>query len=121
MNKEEVLAELTALRKEVPGIAEAATASIDGMLIAADTDEVRPEVLAALASAALGLGKSAAHEVGMGELREVITRCQSGHIVIYPVGRKALLVLLGDEGLDVGRLHVRSRPAVQRLADILGL
>jgi hypothetical protein len=28
-------------------------------------------------------------------------------------------VVLGDEGLDITRLHLRSRPAVSRLADIL--
>ena len=27
--------------------------------------------------------------------------------------------LLGDEGLDVNRLHLRSRPAVTRLGEIL--
>jgi hypothetical protein len=27
--------------------------------------------------------------------------------------------VLGDEGLDITRLHLQSRPAVSRLADIL--
>ncbi|MCD0448911.1 roadblock/LC7 domain-containing protein [Actinocorallia sp. API 0066] len=119
MNKEAVLAELTDLRKEVPGVTESATASVDGMLIASDTDQARPDVLAALAATTLGLGKSTGHEVGMGELREVVTRCAGGHIVVYAVGKKALLVVLGDEGLDVGRLHVRSRTTVAHLVDLL--
>ncbi|MDX6739153.1 roadblock/LC7 domain-containing protein [Actinocorallia sp. A-T 12471] len=119
VDKPAVLGELTALRADVPGVTETAVASVDGMLIVADTDEARPDVLAALAATTLGLGKSTGHEVGMGELREVVVRCATGHIVVYAVGRKALMVVLGDEGLDVARLHVGSRPTVQRLTELL--
>ncbi|ROO88665.1 hypothetical protein EDD29_6339 [Actinocorallia herbida] len=119
MDKEAVLKELTALRADVPGVTETATASVDGMLLVADTDEARPDVLAALAATTLGLGKSTGHETGMGELREVVVRCAGGHIVVYAVGKKALMVVLGDEGLDVARLHVRSRTTVQNLADLV--
>ncbi|KAB2343682.1 dynein regulation protein LC7 [Actinomadura rudentiformis] len=114
-----VLSELHTLRDKVTGLTDSAVASVDGILIASDTDEVRPDVLAALAAAALGLGKSTGKEVGMGELREVVTRCQSGHIVVYAIADSALLVILGDEGLDVARLHLESRPAVVRLRETL--
>lgn len=119
MIKENVLAELHALRDKVTGVTDSVVASVDGMLIASDTGEVRPEVLAALAAAALGLGKSTSKEVGMGELREVVTRCHRGHIVVYAIGASRLLVVLGDEGLDVTRLHLESRPAVTRLGTVL--
>ncbi|WP_225993739.1 roadblock/LC7 domain-containing protein [Actinomadura rudentiformis] len=114
-----MLSELHTLRDKVTGLTDSAVASVDGILIASDTDEVRPDVLAALAAAALGLGKSTGKEVGMGELREVVTRCQSGHIVVYAIADSALLVILGDEGLDVARLHLESRPAVVRLRETL--
>jgi predicted regulator of Ras-like GTPase activity (Roadblock/LC7/MglB family) len=118
--KESVRAELFALRDQVAGITDSAVASVDGLLIVSDTDGVRPDVLAAMSAAALGLGRSTAAEMGMGELREVVTRCQSGHIAIYAIHGKSLLVVLGDEGLDVAHLHLQSRPAVSRLADLLG-
>src|SRR3569833_589210 len=120
MNQESVLKELYALRDQVVGVRDTAVAAVDGMLIASDTDTVRADVLAALAAATLGLGKSSGKEVGMGELREVVTRCQSGHIVVYAVHAHSLLVVLGDEGLDLARLHLQSRPAVSRLADLIG-
>ncbi|GAA3508032.1 roadblock/LC7 domain-containing protein [Actinomadura keratinilytica] len=119
MNNEAVLAELRALREQVTGVTDAAVASSDGLPVASDTDEVRPEVLAALAAAALGLSKSAGNEVGMGELREVTIRCSGGHIVVYAVRDRNLLVVLGDEGLDIAHLHLQSRPVVDRLAEIL--
>jgi predicted regulator of Ras-like GTPase activity (Roadblock/LC7/MglB family) len=121
MSNEELLAELRGLREEVTGVTDTAVASADGLLIVSDTADVRPEVLAAMAAAALGLGKSTGQEVGMGELREVVTRCQGGHIVVYAIRQSSLLVVLGDEGLDIDRLHLLSRPAVARLGDILGI
>ncbi|CAJ58699.1 MULTISPECIES: roadblock/LC7 domain-containing protein [Frankia] len=114
-----VLAELHALRDQVPGVTSSAVASADGLLVAADADGVRSEVLAAMAAAALGLGRSTGQEAGMGPLREVITRCQGGHIIVYAIGETRLLVVLGDEGLDLERLHLQSRPAVTRLAGLL--
>ncbi|WP_433462255.1 roadblock/LC7 domain-containing protein [Spirillospora sp. CA-128828] len=117
--RDAVLAELQKLRGAVVGVTDTAVASVDGLLVASDTDEVRPDVLAALAAAALGLGRSTGEEVGMGELREVVTRCQRGHIVVYALRGKGLLVVLGDEGLDITDLHLRSRPAVDSLGAIL--
>nr|WP_307874060.1 MULTISPECIES: hypothetical protein [unclassified Frankia] len=51
---------------------------MDGLLVTHDASDVRPKVLAAMAAVALGLGKSTGTEVGMGEPREVITRCGGG-------------------------------------------
>ncbi|WP_329090612.1 MULTISPECIES: roadblock/LC7 domain-containing protein [unclassified Streptosporangium] len=119
MSRQAVLAELKILRDQVVGVLETAVASVDGLLVAADSEGARPEVLAALAAATLGLGKRTGYEVGMGELREVVTRCRSGYIVVYAVRQEALLVVLADEGLDVSRLHVESRPTVERLGVLL--
>lgn len=116
---QEVLAELRALREQVAGVTEASVAAVDGLLVTADTEGGRPEALAALAAATLGLGKRAGREVGMGKLREVVIRCGGGHIVVYAIRDEALLVVLGDEGLDVARLHVASRATVERLGVLL--
>ncbi|MFI6451448.1 hypothetical protein ACIBF6_07805 [Streptosporangium amethystogenes] len=45
--------------------------------------------------------------------------CSHGYIVVYAVRQEALLVVLADEGLDVSRLHVESRPTVERLGELL--
>lgn len=115
----EVLAELRSLRDQVPGVLETAVAAVDGLLVTADTDGARPEALAALAAATLGLGKRTGLEVGMGRLREVVIRCGGGHVIVYAIQDEALLVVLGDEGLDVPTLHVASRRTVERLSMLL--
>ncbi|MCK9894390.1 roadblock/LC7 domain-containing protein [Frankia sp. AgB32] len=114
-----VLVELRALRDEVPGVTGGAVASADGLLIASDSESARPEVLAAMAAAALGLGRSTGQEAGLGALREVVTRCQGGHVIVHAVGETRLLVVLGDEGLDLDRLRRHAAPAVARLGTVL--
>ncbi|MFI7706457.1 roadblock/LC7 domain-containing protein [Nonomuraea sp. NPDC049480] len=115
MAQNPILTELRSLREQVTGVMESAVATVDGLLVVADTDGARPEVLSALSAATLGLGKRTGTEVGMGELREVVIRCRGGYIVVYAVGRMGLLAVLADEGLDVTRLHVESRSTVERL------
>ncbi|GAA0965209.1 hypothetical protein GCM10009555_004090 [Acrocarpospora macrocephala] len=119
MAHDALLSELHSLRDQVTGVMESAVATVDGLLVVADTDGAQPEVVSALAAATLGLGKRTGHEVGMGELREVVIRCRGGYIVVYAVGQVALLAVLADEGLDVTRLHIESRPAVERLGALL--
>lgn len=119
MSHDEVLNELHALRDRITGVTETAVASVDGLLVTADTDGARPEVLAALSAATLGLGKRTGSEMGMGELREVVIRCATGYVVVYAIRRSGLLVVLADEGLDVMRLHIESRPTVERLGLLL--
>ncbi|GAB1819957.1 roadblock/LC7 domain-containing protein [Herbidospora sp. RD11066] len=112
-------AELHSLRERVSGVMESAVATVDGLVVGADTDSISPETVSALSAATLGLGKRFGYEVGLHELREVVIRCRGGYIVVYALGNIALLAILADEGLDVPRLHVESRPTVERLTNLL--
>ena len=74
---------------------------------------------AALTSAALSLAQRLAREAGQGTLREALTRSTGGYVAIYAVGAAAVLVLLGDEGLDITRLHRESRSVVDNIEKLL--
>jgi predicted regulator of Ras-like GTPase activity (Roadblock/LC7/MglB family) len=120
MSQEALVAEIRGLRERLPGITDAAVAAVDGLLVAADTAaEVDPESLAALAAASLGLARRTATVSGRGPLRRTVTYCAGGYAVIYAVGDTALLAVLGDEGLDLGRLHVETGALIERLDDLL--
>lgn len=120
MSQETLVAEVRELRERVPGITDAAVAAVDGLLVAADTSaEVDPESLAALAAAGLGLARRTAAVSGRGPLRQTVTHCGGGFAVIYAVGDTALLAVLGDEGLDLARLHLETGALVERLDDLL--
>jgi predicted regulator of Ras-like GTPase activity (Roadblock/LC7/MglB family) len=58
-------------------------------------------------------------EAGQGTLRETVTRSSGGYVAIYAIGTSAVLVLLGDEGLDVTRMHRESRSVVENIEKLL--
>lgn len=78
-----------------------------------------PDNLAALAATWLALAQRMSSEVGQGTLREATTRSSHGHVVIYAIGTRAVLVLIGDEGLDIGRLHRESQATLDTIQGLL--
>jgi predicted regulator of Ras-like GTPase activity (Roadblock/LC7/MglB family) len=121
MAEDKLLAEIQALRDKVTGITGTAVASRDGLIIRDDTGGVDPENLAALTATALALAQRLVSEAGQGTLREAVTRSSGGHVAIYAVGANAVLVLLGDEGLDITRLHYESRATIDTIEALLAL
>ena len=114
-----LLAQLQALRDKVTGITGTAVASRDGLIISEDTGGVDPDNLAALSATSLSLAQRMASEAGQGTLREAVTRSSGGYVAIYAVGATAVLVLIGDEGLDIAKLHRESRAAVDTIETLL--
>jgi predicted regulator of Ras-like GTPase activity (Roadblock/LC7/MglB family) len=114
-----LLGEIEALRDRVTGITGAAVSSRDGLIICDDTGGVDPDNLAALAAAALAVAQRLASEAHQGTLREAVTRSSGGYVAIYAAGAAAVLILLGDEGLDIARLHRESRAVVENIEKLL--
>jgi len=120
MDHEALALEMRGLREQVTGITDTAVAAADGLLIAADTaDSIDPEGLAALAAAGLGLARRTAQAAARGTLRQTVTYGSHGCAAFYAVGDTALMVVLGDEGMDVDLLHRASGPALDRIGSIL--
>lgn len=114
-----LLAQMQALRDKVTGITGTAVASRDGLIITQDTGGVDPDNLAALAATSLAVAQRIAREAGQGMLRDAVTRSSGGYVAIYAVGSTAVLVLIGDEGLDVAKLHRETRAAVGKIEALL--
>ncbi|MCH0563569.1 MULTISPECIES: roadblock/LC7 domain-containing protein [unclassified Streptomyces] len=120
MDHKALALEMRGLREQVTGITDTAVAAADGLLIAADTaDSIDPESLAALAAAGLGLARRTASVTDRGTLSRTVTYGSHGCAAFYAVGDTALMVVLGDEGMDVDRLHRASRPHLDRIGAIL--
>jgi uncharacterized protein len=111
-----LLAEMRGLQERVPGITGTAVASRDGLIVREDTGDANPDNLAALAAAWLAVAQRMSNEVGQGTLREAMTRSSGGSVAIYAIGSRAVLVLIGDEGLDTTRLRRES----QATLDVIG-
>ena len=119
MAEDAVLAEMRALRDRVVGITDTALASRDGLIVRADTGTIDPDNLAALAAAMLGVAQRIAAEVGQGSLHDAVVKSSGGYVATYAVGGRALLVVVGDTGVNRGLLYRESRSAVDHLESLL--
>ncbi len=114
-----VLAELKGLRERVPQLTGSLVASSDGLLIAHDLPaHIEPNGMAALAASELSLSYRLATTAHGGGFHEVVVQGTEGHVVVYAAGWSALTVLAGPD-VNVGRLHLESRPVARAIADHL--
>jgi uncharacterized protein len=119
MVEDALLAEMRALQERVAGITGTAVASRDGLIVREDTGGVDPDNLAALAATWLALAQRMSTEVGQGVLREATTRSSGGSVTIYAIAARAVLVIIGDEGLDINRLHRESQSALNAIRTLI--
>ncbi|WP_275409357.1 roadblock/LC7 domain-containing protein [Streptomyces sp. SID12501] len=110
---------LISLRDRVMGVSESVLSTVDGLLVVADADTVHPESVAALAAATLGVSRRIAEQAKIGALREVVARCGSGHVIVLAVGERALLTVMGDDGLDIAAFQRESPATIEELAKVL--
>ncbi|MGW1737525.1 roadblock/LC7 domain-containing protein [Nocardia sp. NPDC001965] len=114
-----VTAELRALRERVPRLTGALVASSDGLLVTHDLPgHIEPTGMAALAAAQLSLSHRLAETAHGGGFQEVVVDGRGGHVVIYAAGWASLTVLAAPE-VNIGRLHLESRPVARRIAEHL--
>ncbi|MFF4585413.1 roadblock/LC7 domain-containing protein [Streptomyces sp. NPDC001388] len=115
----EVLNELHRLRARMPQLRGALAASADGLVLARDMPDVEAESLAALTAAALGVGRRMADLAARGEFRELLVRGAGGYVATYAAGPSAVLTLLADDRVNVGRLHLEGRRSGTRIAQLV--
>ncbi|WP_344496642.1 roadblock/LC7 domain-containing protein [Streptomyces enissocaesilis] len=115
----EVLDELRQLRARVPQLTGSLAASVDGLVLAQDTPAVEAEGVAALTAAALGVAVRLADATGQGAFRELLVRGDDGYVATYAAGTSAVLTLLAEPRVNVGRLHLEARRASVRIGALV--
>ncbi|GAB7106414.1 roadblock/LC7 domain-containing protein [Streptomyces phaeofaciens JCM 4814] len=115
----EVLNELRRLRTRMPQLTGALAASADGLVLAQDMPRSEPEGLAALTAAALGVGRRMTDLAAGGGFRELLVRGAGGYVATYAAGPTAVLTLLADDRVNVGRLHLEGRRSGTRIAELM--
>ncbi|WP_280459986.1 roadblock/LC7 domain-containing protein [Nocardia carnea] len=114
-----VHAELAGLRARVPGLIGALVASSDGLLVTHDLPgHIEPTGMAALAAAQQSLSDRLAAVAHGGGFQEVVVDGSRGHVVIYAAGWASLTVL-AEPDVNIGRLHLESRPVARSIAEHL--
>ncbi|MGW2324949.1 roadblock/LC7 domain-containing protein [Streptomyces sp. NPDC001700] len=115
----EILDELHRLRSRMPQLTGALAASADGLVLAQDTRGVEPEGVAALTAAALGIALRLTDATGQGGFRELLIRSDRGYLATYAAGPSAVLTLLAEGQVNVGRLHLEGRRSSRRVSELL--
>ncbi|MFF2020696.1 roadblock/LC7 domain-containing protein [Streptomyces sp. NPDC058171] len=115
----DVLDELVRLRARVPQITGALAASADGLVLAQDAEGVEADGVAALTAAALGVGSRLTEATGRGPFRELLVRGADGYTATYAAGPSAVLTLLAEARVNVGRLHLEGRRCSARIGELV--
>ncbi|WP_262056224.1 roadblock/LC7 domain-containing protein [Streptomyces sp. STR69] len=115
----EILDELRRLRARVPQLTGALAAGVDGLVLAQDTPGVEPERVAALTVTALGVAVRMADATGQGDFRELLVRGVYGYVATYAAGRGAVLTVLAQDRVNVGRLLLEGRRAGARIGELV--
>ncbi|MFJ9907751.1 roadblock/LC7 domain-containing protein [Streptomyces sp. NPDC101152] len=116
-----ILDELRRLRARVPQLTGALATGPDGAVLAQDTPGVDPQATAALTGAAHTAAAELADATGQGEFRELLVRGVNGYAATFAAGGSpaAVLTLLAQDRVNVGRLLLEGRRAAARLAELL--
>jgi predicted regulator of Ras-like GTPase activity (Roadblock/LC7/MglB family) len=115
----DVLDELHRLRNRVPQLTGSLAATVDGLVLAHDAPGTEPEGLAALTAAALGVAQRMADATARGGFRELLLRGADGYVATYAAGPAAVLTLLADGRVNVGRLHLEGRRSGARIGELV--
>ncbi|WP_225841946.1 roadblock/LC7 domain-containing protein [Streptomyces albus] len=120
-----VAAELRRVRVRVPQVEAVLAATVDGFVLAQDSGPSprggppEAEPLAALTAAALGLAFRMNEATGRGAFRELLVHGELGYVATYAAGPAAVLTLLADERINVGRLHLEGRRTAARIGELV--
>ncbi|MFF1694508.1 roadblock/LC7 domain-containing protein [Streptomyces sp. NPDC058257] len=115
----DVLVELKRLRTRIPQLRGALTASVDGLLLAQDATDVEAEGVCALTAAALGVALRLSDATHQGRFRELLIRGEDGYVATYTAGSSAVLTLLAEPRVNVGRLHLEGRRSSALIGELV--
>ncbi|MEU6172231.1 roadblock/LC7 domain-containing protein [Streptantibioticus parmotrematis] len=113
--------ELRRLRARVPSLTGSVVAASDGLVLARDLATGDADGTAALTAAAMGVAVRMSDDAGHGALRELLVHGEDGYVACYRAGSAAVLTVLAQARINVGRLHLESRAAsgrIGRLVDV---
>ncbi|MEU7578510.1 roadblock/LC7 domain-containing protein [Streptomyces sp. NPDC041068] len=115
----ELLRELRRLRACVPQLTGALAADTDGKVLAGDTTHDEAEYIAGLTAGALDVALRLADAAGRGRASELLIQGEKGYVAAYAAGPSAVLTLLAEPRVNVGRLHLEARRSSARIRDLL--
>ena len=114
---EKVLTDLKALTPDVEG---AVLVDMNGLPITSViSDGVNDTIVAAMASAMLGMGERTVDELHKGKLHRVLVQAEKGYVVLVEAGQAAVLAVVTTERAKLGMIFVDANLAAVKVAKLL--
>jgi uncharacterized protein len=127
------MAKLEALQKQIEGLRTAIpelrgvlVASSEGLpvahSIAGGADPARvaamADRIAAMAAAAVNLGRRVTESLSVGQLVEVSINGSEGQIFLYSAGTKGVLAVIAPKGGNAGLIHLEARGVAKEVGEL---
>lgn len=90
-------------------------ASADGLVIASDAPEEKFDTVAAMAAAAASLADRFTVLAGIGAAKTAMFEGATGHVAVFPLEPRVLLVVFGRKDTTMGLFNVAARNAISLL------
>ena len=117
---EPLRAELAQLRHRTGNVRGSIIGGVDGLLLFQEgATGMDPYDLAALAAAAYGIGRQTGHVLNFGGHQETTIHTAGGYFTVYSVNDRTLLAVVGEDGLNVARLNLEFKGAVERIDQLV--
>jgi len=125
-NPEAFQKNIEALRAAIPELRAVLIGSTEGLPIAhwiggaADPSRVAAmaDRIAAMAAAAMNLGKRVSESISLGALVEISVTGGEGQIFVYSAGTTGLLTVVAQKGGNAGLVHLESREVANDVAEL---
>ncbi len=109
------------LERRASDVVGSAVVTSEGMLMASDlpSDVADPRLVAAMAVAALGIGKRTVAELDQGMLQRVLITGSEGQTVVMSIGDAHLLTVLARSDANLGLVFWEMSKAVEEIKKLL--
>jgi hypothetical protein len=111
---------LKQLLAAIPEVKSTAIVSVEGLPIASalpqGVDETR---IAAMTAAILSLGERAAHEMGKGELEQIMVKGSDGYLLVLAAGPNAVLVVSTTPDIRLGLIFLDCKRTTEKIAKLI--
>ncbi|MDR5684088.1 MAG: roadblock/LC7 domain-containing protein [Armatimonadota bacterium] len=105
---------------QIDGVTAALVVGRDGFVIeGVASDDIDLEALGAVTASSMGASEALSTDLNRGGLFGLMLEYENGPIVVSPVGREAMLVIVGNGAANLGRIRLEVKKRQQAIADSL--
>jgi len=94
----------------IDGVTAALVVGRDGFVIeAVSSDTIEADSVGAIAASSLGTSEAMGGELHLGQLGSILIEFEQGPVAVSPVGPEAVLAVVGNQHVNLGRLRIEMR------------